>query len=239
MNLIIQSRTVSLYKCRDKVPQYCKGTNNMNSCYSRLIRFFKMKNVEGFILGIRSLMLSMVTVDLTYLILDRSNWKRGTKNFNVLTLGNLCNGIFLPLHWIQLNKRGNSNLAERKTVMEAFINLLNKFGKTVQGSILLADREFIGQDWFAYLLTEKISFVIRLREKMYFELQTHTGKKKLRSSPCASMPNNGASTLCQCLWANTPILLSSLKTRSKEEMKSHIYISYPICKMQKPLPITI
>jgi len=177
MNLIIQSRTVSLYKCRDKVQQYCKGTKNMNSCYSRLIRFFKMKYVEEFVSGIRSLALSMKEVDLTYLILDRSNWKRGTKNINVLTLGNLCDGIFLPLHWLQLNKRGNSNLEDRKTVMEEMMKLLDKFGKTIRGSILLADREFIGEKWFEYLLSEKISFVIRLREKLYFELQTYTGKK--------------------------------------------------------------
>ncbi|MEK7224667.1 MAG: transposase, partial [Bacteroidota bacterium] len=99
------------------------------------------------------------------------------KNFNLLPLGKLCNGIFLPLHWIQLNKRGNSNLEDRKTVMQELMNQLVSFGKTIRGSILLGDREFIGKDWFAYLLSEKISFVIRLREKMYFELQTYTGKK--------------------------------------------------------------
>ena len=30
---------------------------------------------------------------------------------------------------------------------------------------------------FEYLLSKNISFVIRLREKMYFELQTNEGKK--------------------------------------------------------------
>jgi hypothetical protein len=192
MNLIIQCRTVSLYKCRDKVQQYSKGTKNQSSCYSRLIRFFKMKKVEEFVTGIRSLILTMTTVDLQYLILDRSNWKRGTKNINLLTLGNLCNGIFLPLHWIQLNKRGNSNLEDRKTVVEELIKLLDKFGKIVRGSILLADREFIGQEWFEYLLSEQLSFVIRLREKMYFDLQTHTGKKNFAqvvTQTCREMGN--------------------------------------------------
>ena len=121
----------------------------------------------------------MSEVDLTYLIVDRSNWKRGIKNFNLLTIGNLLTNVFAPIYWIQLDKRGNSNTDDRKALIEGLINLLNKFKKTVNGSILLADREFIGALWFEYLLSKNLSFVIRLREKMYFELQTVTGKKKL------------------------------------------------------------
>ncbi len=85
----------------------------------------------------------------------------------------------MPLHWTQLNKRGNSHTADRKTLIEGLETLTAKAGKTIKHSILLADREFIGQQWFEYLLSKERSFVIRLREKMYFELQTCEGKKKL------------------------------------------------------------
>ena len=124
-------------------------------------------------------MLTITEIDLEYLIVDRSNWKRGTKNFNILTIGNLMENIFLPLYWLQLNKRGNSNLEDRKALIEGLLNLVNKAGRTIKGSILLADREFIGQQWFEYLLSQDLSFVIRLREKMYFELQTVAGKKNV------------------------------------------------------------
>lgn len=178
METILQSRTVCLYKCRDKVQRIHKNNDSqINSCYMRLIRFFKMKKIELFLTGIHSLMLSLTKVDLTYLIVDRSNWKRGAKNFNLLTIGTLLNSVFVPLYWIQLNKRGNSHIEDRKALIKGLMDLLKKFDKTVKGSILLADREFIGQQWFEYLLNEKLSFVIRLREKMYFELQTQTGKK--------------------------------------------------------------
>lgn len=178
METILQSRTVCLYKCRDKVAQIKKhNKSQINSCYMRLIRFFKMKRIAEFISGIHSLMLSLTEGDLTYLIVDRSNWKRGTKNFNLLTIGNLLSNVFVPLYWIQLNKRGNSNIEDRKELITGLIGLLNRAGKSVEGSILLADREFIGEQWFQYLLSEHLSFVIRLREKMYFELQTHTVKK--------------------------------------------------------------
>ena len=178
MECILQCRTVCLYKCRDKASQLSKGKKlNIHSEYVSLIRFFKMKRVEDFISGIQSLMLSITKLDLQYLIVDRSNWKRGAKNFNLLTIGNLMENIFMPIYWLQLNKRGNSNIDDRTALIEGLSKLLNKAGKTIAGSILLADREFIGQIWFEYLLGKNISFVIRLRENMYFDLQTFEEKK--------------------------------------------------------------
>jgi hypothetical protein len=119
---ILQSRTVCLYKCRDKVGQInARHTTQINSSYMRLIRFFKMKYIGEFITGIRSLLLSISETDLTYLIVDRTNWKGGEKNFNLLTIGNLLRHVFSPLYWIQLNKRGNSNTDDRKALIEGLI----------------------------------------------------------------------------------------------------------------------
>jgi hypothetical protein len=192
MKCILESRTVCLYKCRDKV---IKGKNsNINNGYVRLIRFFKMKHIEDFISGIQSLMVSTRTVDLQYLIVDRSNWKRGEKNFNLLTIGNLMENIFMPLYWLQLNKRGNSNIEDRKALIEGLCALVGKVGKTIKGSILLADREFIGQAWFEYLSSKNLSFVIRLREKMYFDLQTVAGKKNF--AQVLSQGNRALRNIC-------------------------------------------
>lgn len=194
MECIIQCRTVCLYKCRDKVQQFKPGKQReIDSNYARLLRFFKMKNIEEFIWGIRCMIIALTDADLTYLVVDRTNWKRGIKNINLLTLGNLMSDMltFVPLYWVQLDKRGNSNKDDRKSLIDGFIKLINKTGKTIKASILLADREFIGQHWFEYLLTNGISFVIRLREKMYFDLQTHTGKKNFIKD---------LSQTCRALW---------------------------------------
>ena len=178
MECILQSRTVCLYKCRDRASSLSKGTaRSINSSYVGLIRFFKMKNIKDFIAGIHSMMTAVTELDLSYLIVDRTNWKRGTKNFNLLTIGNLMENVFMPLYWIQLNKRGNSHTEDRKVLIEGLSTLLEKAGKTIKASILLADREFVGQLWFEYLLSKQLSFVIRLRENMYFELHTYEGKK--------------------------------------------------------------
>lgn len=186
---IMISRTVCLYKCRDKVQQLTgdkknatkkkeiKDVANENSCYARLIRFFKMKNVGDFIEGIRLLMTRITEMDFTYLIVDRTNWQRGKKNFNLLTIGTLMSSIFIPFYWIQLDKKGNSNIEDRKSLINSLARFAEKAGKSIAGSIVIADREFIGQLWFEFLLSVKLSFVIRLKEKMYFELQTSDGKK--------------------------------------------------------------
>ena len=181
MECILQTRTVCLYKCRDKVSRLKRINNDTiqeNSCYMRLIRFFKMKAIGDFIMGIQLLMFSIVTTKLEYLIVDRSNWKRGKKSINLLTIGSLLNDVFVPFYWLQLNnKGGGSKLQERTALIQGIRCLAKRAGKSIQASILLADREFIGQMWFEYLQSEKISFVIRMKAKMYFELVTYRGKK--------------------------------------------------------------
>jgi len=58
-----------------------------------------------------------------------------------------------------LDKRGNSDTRERIALIQKFID---RFGKEcIKG--ILADREFIGKDWFNWLLKNKLSFVIRIK----------------------------------------------------------------------------
>ncbi len=91
--------------------------------------------------------------------MDRTNWKWGKKDINILFLGIVYRGIAIPIYWLVLNKRGNSSTRERVVLVSRFIKI---FGKDrVAG--LLADREFIGKNWFEWLNEEKISFYIRIR----------------------------------------------------------------------------
>lgn len=176
---ILHSRTVCLYKCRDKVPQLSSGKiKDLDNCYARLIRFFRMDQISAFINGIHSLILNLSKTDLSYIIIDRSGWKRGVKDINLLMAGGLMNDIFMPFYWLQLNNNGGaSNFKSRKDLIEGLFKLVKAAGRSLKGSILLADREFIGQVWFEYLKRKEISFVIRLRENLYFQLQTAAGKK--------------------------------------------------------------
>ena len=176
---LIESRTINLNKCKDKAITLSTGkVIQANSHYVRFIRFFKMKAISEFILGIQYLLVNISKIDSSYIIVDRTNWKRGIKNINLLTIGGLSCGIFLPLFWLQLNKQGNSNFDDRKQLIERFINLLKKKCIDTTSMILLADREFIGAEWFKYIVEQELHFVIRLKAKMYFDLQTYEGKKR-------------------------------------------------------------
>ncbi len=93
------------------------------------------------------------------LALDRTNWKIGAVDINILMLSIVYRGVGFPTLWIVLPKAGNSDTTERETVVEIFINL---FGAQ-DIACLLGDREFIGKAWFRFLKEHRIKFQMRLR----------------------------------------------------------------------------
>lgn len=101
-----------------------------------------------------------------YLAMGRTNWQctlkgiKGKKNLNILMLAVVYKGMAIPVYWLLLDKKGNSNTRERIAVMKRFIR---QFGKErLLG--LLADREFIGERWLTWLKTEKVGFHIRIKK---------------------------------------------------------------------------
>jgi hypothetical protein len=169
---VLAAKTVCLYKCATKVPGITGNHKvKMPSHYKRLLRFFELGKVGTFCQGVFMLVLSMIGLDSHLIVLDRTNWKIGKKNVNILALGILFNHCFIPLCWQQLNKRGNSNFLDRKIVMNRFLRWWRQAGKEMAHSIVVADREFIGWEWFEYLQQRELHFVFRLKENMYFELQ--------------------------------------------------------------------
>src|SRR5205823_5446835 len=73
--------------------------------------------------------------------------RRGYDRLSTLMLSIVYKGIAIPLFWTLLAKRGNSNTSERLEIIQRFIK---QFGKSMVSG-LLADREFIGDNWFAWL----------------------------------------------------------------------------------------
>jgi hypothetical protein len=94
-----------------------------------------------------------------YLTLDRTNWKWGKSNLNILTLAVVYQGAAIPVYWMVLNKRGNSNQRERIALLQRFIS---QFGRNnILG--VLADREFIGGQWWKWLSSKEIPYLIRIK----------------------------------------------------------------------------
>lgn len=93
------------------------------------------------------------------LSIDRSNWKFGSFDINIFMLGVCYKGLAFPLLFTMLPKRGNSNTIERIKLIERFIDL---FGKQCIDA-LMADREFVGDQWIKYLNDNEIRYYIRIR----------------------------------------------------------------------------
>lgn len=93
-----------------------------------------------------------------YLVMDRTNWKFGKTNINILMLGIIYKKMCFPLYWMLLDKGGSSSQRERKELLQKAIDLLGK----ERIAALLGDREFIGVRWFQYLIEHGIEFHIRL-----------------------------------------------------------------------------
>ncbi len=91
--------------------------------------------------------------------IDRTEWQLAKAWVNVLMLSVGYKGVSLPLFWTVLEEKGCSDNAERRGIMQQFID---EFGA---GSIefVTADREFASKEWLTYLVERKISFRLRIK----------------------------------------------------------------------------
>ena len=130
-----------------------------DSAYMRIKRFFRYFDLDCDALAKFIFNLFNFSSGRWYLTLDRTNWEFGSFKINFLVLAVVYKGAAIPIMWTLLNKKGNSNCDERKALVNRFISC---FGREVIAGIL-ADREFIGQQWFKYLVKRKIPFFIRIK----------------------------------------------------------------------------
>jgi Transposase DDE domain len=134
------------------------GHAKEESNYKRLQRF--LREFELPYAQLAEFVVKLLGIPGPYtLALDRTNWKVGVVDLNILMLSIVYRGVGFPVVWIVLPKAGNSDTLERETLMEIFIEL---FGAQ-NIACLLGDREFVGQRWFRFLKKHRIQFQMRLR----------------------------------------------------------------------------
>ncbi len=164
------ARTVNL----NKIVNYSSRATQMKKDdiyrgYQNLIHKFSLTQTQ-LALGILK-MFGLLGDCQIILALDRTNWKYGLEDLNLLVLSVVVNGCGVPLFWLELDSKGNSNTAERNQLMEMFINT---FGAQ-KISYILGDREFIGDDWFSYLDKLQIKFIMRIKSNMQIDTGTPDG----------------------------------------------------------------
>lgn len=136
----------------------------IGSRYRRLQRFFREVHFDYD--AIAHLIICLFGFENTryYLTLDRTNWRWGRHNLNLLTLAIVYKGMAVPIYWLVLNKRGNSNQRERIALLKRFISRFG--GGQIKG--VLGDREFIGEHWWGWLHEQGIPFVMRMRKNQKY-----------------------------------------------------------------------
>lgn len=161
---LIQKQTVNL----TKIAVAMGGTAKIESRYRRLQRFFAYFRFDYDKLATLLMALFDFQNKDIYLTLDRTNWKWGKANINILTLAVVHKGAAVPILWLLLNKRGNSNWVERGALLKRFIKLFG--ANNIKG--LLIDREFCGEQWLQYLKKSKIPFYLRLKKNTKIRLRS-------------------------------------------------------------------
>lgn len=107
--------------------------------------------------------LSLLPVGTVWLILDRTNWKLGKRDVNILLLSASWGTFSLPLVWTLLEHGGNSTMVQRQALLQRFFAVHSAFALTHPLGGLRADREFIGKAWFRFLRRSKLPICIRLK----------------------------------------------------------------------------
>jgi len=144
-----------------KVAQGTKIQAKTNSIVRRIQRFFaeEFLRPEEASRLIFSLFNWEEKISLT---LDRTNWKFGKIDINFLVVCGIYKNYSIPLCWILLPHQGNSRTACRIKLIEMLLLIV----PISRIQFLLADREFIGSEWFQYLHEKGIPFCIRIKENM-------------------------------------------------------------------------
>ena len=188
------------------------GINNKSKYKSKIQRIYRFFKDQQFNYAqVAEFILSIFACDQHILVLDRTCWKYGKKDINILFLAIVIGNISVPIYWRMLNHSGTCDHLLMKEILDSFID---NFGV---GKIkyLLADREFMNHEWLAFLNERGIKFAIPLRKDM---------KVRFDQSVQTNAIGKSFNNLKQCeydtkkaiLW-NYPVQLAAYRN-SKDEL---------------------
>lgn len=153
INGIIKSRSVVFSEIADKIDKDIKT----KSIERRIQDFFQKISFDYTQLGI--FLLSFVHHDKLELSIDRTEWDFGKVQVNILCVVVSIGKMAVPLYFEMLdNNSGNSNWEDRIKLFKSLIKIVGKS----RISMVLMDREFIGQKWLSWLKKAKIDFCVRV-----------------------------------------------------------------------------
>lgn len=175
---ILVKETVNLNKIKNQMGTLLgNGKTLPDSHYRRLTRFFNEPVAKRYLWKWLIIWLLAYirrwdgrSMSL-FLTLDATCWELGKVKIQLLVLSLVYRGVSLPICWVDLAKKGHSNQQERKRLLQMASKLYS-----LKGFCLLADREYVGRDWFAFLDDLGLLFIIRLSRQDYKHEISRSGK---------------------------------------------------------------
>ena len=166
---VVKTRTVKIKELALNISS--KGT--IKAKIAKIERLFLKQDFDYTTIG-RTILTLLNKGSKISIAIDRTNWQFGAKDLNFLVASIIDDNISIPISWKLLDKKGNSNTSERKALIEEILQII----PAENIGIIVADREFVGEDWFSYLSQEKkLPFAIRLKK---CELLRHPNGGKLK-----------------------------------------------------------
>lgn len=211
---IIQTRSICLWKLCEVIPLKAKP----ESINRRMQRFISQVVLDTSWLA-KFIFKLCGSDNKVYLIMDRTNWKLGRTNINILMLAISYEGKGIPVLWKFLDKRGNSNEEERLELIDQF----RKIFPFIKIAGFLADREFVGESWFHKLKEMNIPFLIRVRNN--FIIRKKYKFQKIQSLFKKLPLNTQKIYRCKKLVLGVPLYVSGLKLRNKHNKIEYCIIA--------------
>ncbi len=157
MIAIIQQNTSNLARLANVLDLSAK----QESKYRRLKRFLSDAPLDAAIFA--KLIIAICKPQEKYILaLDRTEWKYGKIWVNILTLSMVVGNTSIPLFWQTLNRKGNSELAEKRAIIDRYLEV---FG-VANIEYFCADREFDGLEFVKYLEKKRVPFRLRVKVSM-------------------------------------------------------------------------
>lgn len=161
---ILLKETINLNRLKGSVNTILGKQNKASSNYKRLIRIFDDYSRTNLWIELLRFGFQILRLQTEYLIIDGTKWKRGEKWYHYQVLSLVYQGVAIPIYWENINKNGISSVEERIRLFDKAFKYFNLDGKT-----LLADREYIGIDWFKYLKGRSLDFTTRIKKDIYVD----------------------------------------------------------------------
>ena len=182
---VLEKGTVCLNKIKDSISRITgKEKTSPDSHYKALLRIvYKHSSWDAWLKILASVIL-LLRLKVSHLIIDGTKWEKGTECRHYITLCVIYKGVSIPIYWKDLGKKGISSEEERITFLKEASQIYS-----LKKKILLADREYVGMQFYKFLISNGIHFIIRIRDRNYIrEINSSKGwsYERMRAKVIAS-----------------------------------------------------